>query len=73
MVQDAVDNHPVLLFPGHLLTNDQQIAFSRNFGSLSRATEYQKDPMKRRLGGEMTDASNLSEDNRCLAREIAAG
>ncbi len=66
IIQNAIDNHPVLLFRGPLLTNDQQIAFSRNFGSLSRATEYQKDPMKRRLGGEMTDASNLGEDSQVL-------
>lgn len=66
VIQDAIDNHPVLFFRGHLLTNEQQIVFSRNFGSLSRATEYQKDPMKRRLGGEMTDASNLGEDSQVL-------
>ena len=66
VVQNAIDHHPVLVFPGPTLTNDQQIAFSRNFGPLSRATEYQKDPMKRRLGSEMTDASNLSEDNQVL-------
>jgi alpha-ketoglutarate-dependent 2,4-dichlorophenoxyacetate dioxygenase len=65
-IQNAIDNHPVVFFRGPLLTNEQQIAFSRNFGSLSRATEYQKDPMKRRLGGEMTDASNLSEDSQVL-------
>jgi alpha-ketoglutarate-dependent 2,4-dichlorophenoxyacetate dioxygenase len=66
VIQDAVDNHPVLVFHGPSLSNQQQIAFSRHFGSLSRATEYQKDPTKRRLGGEMTDASNLSEDNEVL-------
>lgn len=66
IIRNAIDKHPVLFFRGHLLTNDQQIAFSRNFGSLSRATEYQKDPMKRRLGGEMTDASNLGEDSQVL-------
>jgi alpha-ketoglutarate-dependent 2,4-dichlorophenoxyacetate dioxygenase len=66
VIQDAVDDHPVLVFHTPGITNEQQIAFSRNFGSLSRATEYQKDPMKRRLGGEMTDASNLSEDSQVL-------
>ena len=66
VIQNAVDHHPVLVFHTPGITNDQQIAFSRNFGSLSRATEYQKDPMKRRLGGEMTDASNLSEDSQVL-------
>jgi alpha-ketoglutarate-dependent 2,4-dichlorophenoxyacetate dioxygenase len=66
IIQHAVDNHPVLVFRGPTLTNDQHIGFSKNFGNLSRATEYQKDPMKRRLGGEMTDASNLSEDHQVL-------
>jgi alpha-ketoglutarate-dependent 2,4-dichlorophenoxyacetate dioxygenase len=66
VIQRAIDNHPVLVFHGPLISNDQQIAFSRNFGTLARATEYQKDPMKRRLGGEMTDASNLGEDSEVL-------
>ena len=66
VIQEAADNHPVLVFHGPVLTNEQQIAFSRNFGSLAHATEYQKDPMKRRLGGEMTDASNLGEDSQVL-------
>jgi alpha-ketoglutarate-dependent 2,4-dichlorophenoxyacetate dioxygenase len=66
IIQDAIDRHPVLVFRAPGMTNDEQIAFSRNFGSLARATEYQKDPMKRRLGGEMTDASNLSEDSQVL-------
>ncbi len=66
IIQEAVDHHPVLVFRAPGTTNEQQIAFSRNFGSLARATEYQKDPMKRRLGGEMTDASNLGEDSKVL-------
>jgi alpha-ketoglutarate-dependent 2,4-dichlorophenoxyacetate dioxygenase len=66
VIQNAVDNHPVLVFHGPPISNDQQIAFSRNFGRLARATEYQKDPTKRRLGGEMTDASNLGEDSQVL-------
>jgi alpha-ketoglutarate-dependent 2,4-dichlorophenoxyacetate dioxygenase len=65
-IQDAIDNYPVLIFHGPVISNDHQIAFSRYFGSLSRATEYQKDPMKRRLGGEMTDASNLGDDSQVL-------
>ena len=68
LIQGAVDNHPVLVFHGSPISNEQQIAFSRNFGTLSRATEYQKDPTKRRLGGEMTDASNLSEDSQVPGR-----
>lgn len=66
IIQQAIDNHTVLVFHVPGITNEQQIAFSRNFGSLARATEYQKDPMKRRLGGEMTDASNLSEESKVL-------
>jgi alpha-ketoglutarate-dependent 2,4-dichlorophenoxyacetate dioxygenase len=66
IIQNAVDFHPVLVFRGPQMTNEQQIAFSHNFGSLARATEYQNDPSKRRLGGEMTDASNLSETSEVL-------
>src|SRR3978361_433431 len=66
VIQHAIDHHPVLVFHVPGMTNEQQIRFSRNFGSLASATEYQKDPSKRRLGGEMTDASNLSEDSEVL-------
>ena len=66
IIQNGIDHHPVLVFHVPGMTNAQQIAFSRNFGSLASATEYQKDPSKRRLGGEMTDASNLSEDSEVL-------
>ena len=65
-IQDAIDNHLVLVFHGPEISNEQQIAFSCHFGTLARATEYQRDPSKRRLGGAMTDASNLSEDNTVL-------
>ena len=65
-LQAGIDTYPVLVFRGPTITNDQQIAFSRNFGNLARATEYQNDPSKRRLGAEMTDASNLSEDSQVL-------
>lgn len=65
-IQAGIDNFPVLVFHGPVLTNEQQIVFSRNFGTLARATEYQRDPSKRRLGAEMTDASNLSENNEVL-------
>lgn len=65
-IQAGIDKFPVLVFHGPVLTNEQQIVFSRNFGTLARATEYQRDPTKRRLGAEMTDASNLSENNEVL-------
>src|SRR5262249_37734095 len=66
IIQNAIDHHPVLVFHVPGLTNEQHIRFSRHCGSLATATEYQKDPSKRRLGGEMTDASNLSEDSEVL-------
>lgn len=65
-LQAGIDTYPILVFRGPKITNEQQIAFSRHFGNLSRATEYQNDPSKRRLGAEMTDASNLSEDSQVL-------
>ena len=66
VIQNAIDRCPVLLFHVPGMTNEQHIRFSRHFGSLATATEYQKDPSKRRLGGEMTDASNLSETSEVL-------
>jgi alpha-ketoglutarate-dependent 2,4-dichlorophenoxyacetate dioxygenase len=65
-IQAGIDTYPVLVFHGPVITNEQQIAFSRHFGTLATATEYQRDPTKRRLGAEMTDASNLGEDSQVL-------
>lgn len=66
MIQHAIDHHLVVVFHDANVTDEQQVAFSRNFGNLSRATEYARNPSKRRLGAELTDASNLGENNEVL-------
>ena len=33
-VNDAINRYAVLVFPGQFITDEQQVAFSRNFGDL---------------------------------------
>ncbi len=62
-IQAAIDRFPVLVFRDQPVDDAQQAEFSRNFGELSRGTEYVK-PGARRLAAEMTDASNIGADGK---------
>jgi len=56
----ASDAHAVLLFRGQSLTDDEQIAFTRNFGQPERYVFSYGAKAKLRLGNpEMADISNL--------------
>jgi alpha-ketoglutarate-dependent 2,4-dichlorophenoxyacetate dioxygenase len=58
--------YPVLVFPGQDIDDDQQIAFSRNFGTLQTATSYATN-REHRLAPVITDVSNVGKDNRTFA------
>lgn len=70
MIEAAIDEHAVLVFPDQDITDEQQIAFSLNFGELedtaggnvTRAGEN-------RLGSKMADVSNLDRDGKPLGRD----
>jgi len=66
-----MDRYAVLVFHGQDITDDQQIAFSRNFGALERpdAVSNITRPEDKRLGPELADISNLDRENRVLARD----
>jgi alpha-ketoglutarate-dependent 2,4-dichlorophenoxyacetate dioxygenase len=69
-IEAGMDRHAVLVFHDQNLTDEQQIAFSRNFGTIERAVggNVTKD-QDRRLSFDMADISNLDKDNKVMARD----
>ena len=70
-IDAGMDNYAVLVFHGQDITDEQQVAFSENFGTIERssaATNITKDN-ERRLGLDMADISNLDSQTRLLGRE----
>jgi alpha-ketoglutarate-dependent 2,4-dichlorophenoxyacetate dioxygenase len=66
----GMDRFAVLVFHGQEISDEQQIAFSRNFGEIENS--YGGNVTKagqKRLNPLMNDVSNLGEDNRPLARD----
>ncbi len=69
-VEAGMDRHAVLAFHGQDLTDEQQVAFSRNFGELELAIGGNITKAEdRRLDVRLADVSNLDRDNRVLARD----
>ena len=71
-IEAGMDRCAVLVFHDQVLTDDQQLAFSRNFGELEVTLAGQMaKPEERRLGDrlELGDISNLTAQNRIRARD----
>jgi len=69
-IEAGMDRYAVLVFHDQNITDEQQIAFSRNFGEIENS--YGGNVTKagqKRLNPLMNDVSNLGEDNRPLARD----
>jgi len=67
---EAGMDHAVLVFHDQNITDEQQIAFSRNFGEIENSAGGNvTKPDEKRLHPLMNDVSNLGEDNRPLARD----
>lgn len=62
----AMDRFAVLVFRDQILTNEQQKAFSANFGPLERARDADRPGHVFRLDAEMADVSNLDEAGRVM-------
>ncbi len=62
-IEAGMDQYAVLVFPGQDLTDEQQLAFTRNFGALedTRGGNVTK-PEQKRLPPGMADVSNLDQD-----------
>jgi alpha-ketoglutarate-dependent 2,4-dichlorophenoxyacetate dioxygenase len=71
-IEAGMDRYAVLVFRDQKLTDDQQLAFSRNFGELEVTLAGQMaKPEDRRLGNrlELGDISNLTARNELRARD----
>ena len=63
MIAGALDRLAVLIFREQPIDDEQQIAFSRLFGSLETSIGTIRKDRKQRLRGELADISNLDENN----------
>jgi alpha-ketoglutarate-dependent 2,4-dichlorophenoxyacetate dioxygenase len=69
-IEAGMDKYAVLVFPGQKLTDEQQMAFTVNFGAIedARGGNVTK-PQDKRLVTGMNDVSNLGKDGKPLARD----
>jgi alpha-ketoglutarate-dependent 2,4-dichlorophenoxyacetate dioxygenase len=69
-IEAAMDRYAVLIFPGQKITDEQQMAFTVNFGAIEnpRGGNVTR-PDQMRLDVKMNDVSNLDRDGRPLARD----
>jgi alpha-ketoglutarate-dependent 2,4-dichlorophenoxyacetate dioxygenase len=69
-IEAGMDKYAVLVFPGQNLTDEQQMAFTVNFGPIedARGGNVTK-PQDKRLRAGMNDVSNLGKDGKPLARD----
>jgi alpha-ketoglutarate-dependent 2,4-dichlorophenoxyacetate dioxygenase len=69
-IETGMDRYAVLVFHDHRLTDDEQRAFTRNFGSLeSSPGGHIATAAECRLPLDMQDASNLDKDQKPLGRD----
>jgi len=69
-IEAGMDRHAVLVFRDQRFTDDQQRAFTRNFGALEQAPGGHVAKLnERRLPLDMQDAGNLDKDQRVFARD----
>ena len=71
LIEAGMDRYAVLIFHDQDITDDQQRAFSLNFGELEipSAVSNITKPEDRRLGTQMTDISNLDRDGQLHVRD----
>jgi alpha-ketoglutarate-dependent 2,4-dichlorophenoxyacetate dioxygenase len=69
-IEAGMDRYAVLVFHDQNITDEQQIAFTRNFGEIENsAGGTVTRPEQKRLNPLMNDVSNLGQDHRPLARD----
>ena len=69
-IEAGMDRYAVLVFHDQQLSDEQQVAFSRNFGEIELAVNSNViKPDQRRLSVELADISTLDRDNRIFERD----
>ncbi len=74
VIEAGMDRYAVLIFRDQPLTDEQQVAFSRNFGEIELAVGGNvTKPEDRRIPVELADVSNLGETNDLLKPDDRRG
>jgi len=69
-IEAGMDRYAVLVFHDQDITDEQQIAFTRNFGEIENSAGGNvTKPHEKRLNPLMNDVSNLGQDNKPLGRD----
>ncbi|HEX3537711.1 MAG TPA: TauD/TfdA family dioxygenase [Stellaceae bacterium] len=69
-IEAGMDRYAVLVFHGQNISDEQQIAFSRNFGEIENSAGGNVTrPEQKRLDPLMNDVSNLGHDHKPLPRD----
>jgi alpha-ketoglutarate-dependent 2,4-dichlorophenoxyacetate dioxygenase len=68
-IEDGMDRYAVLVFHDQNISDEQQIAFSRNFGEIENSYGGTIAQPNKRLNPLMNDVSNLGPDHTPLGRE----
>ena len=67
-IEAGMDKYAVLVLPGQDMTDEQQLAFTRNIGPLQEGANTTLTATTMRLGEAFADVSNLDKNNRRLER-----
>ncbi len=68
-VDAGMDKYAVLVLPGQDITDEQQVAFTRNFGPLQNGANATLKRPELRLDPAFADVSNIGKDGQKLARD----
>src|SRR3954462_2791784 len=69
-IEAGMDRYAVLVFHDQTITDEQQVAFSRNFGEIENSAGGNvTQSHEKRLSPLMNDVSNLGQDHKPLARD----
>lgn len=68
-LQNAIDQHAVLVFHGPTLDEEAQASFAERFGPLYADNRLLKKGMKDRIGPKLVDISNLNENNEKMGKD----
>jgi alpha-ketoglutarate-dependent 2,4-dichlorophenoxyacetate dioxygenase len=68
-IEAAMDKYAVLVLPGQDITDEQQLAFTRNFGPLEDGANSGARDSELRLPVVFADVSNLDKEGRVAARD----